>query len=78
MIELKKRWKFEYGMWWLEARGTYNENRAFIDGPTRAGYYHLHLWNDTPLIDWEKLTKSKDLKALKTIGRIAAAGRLHV
>ncbi len=79
-MELAKRWKLSGGYWWLVALGHDFQNRATIHGPDREGYHHLELWVDVSRRgrQWERYAKSKNLRALKAIGRLEAARRLHV
>lgn len=79
-MELAKRWVHSGGYWWLKSPDHPDlENRATIHGPTSDGYYHLEVWGGaSPFRGWDRFAKAKNLRALKAIGRLEAARRLHV
>lgn len=76
---LRKRWEFSptigtLGLWVLRDNGRHPTNRAYIDPADAKGYYALHVWEHR---EWHLYTQSKNLRTLKSIGRIAAAARLE-
>ena len=82
MATLSKHWKFGKNLgvknlWLLTRTGDAPPNVAYIPEPAPCGTRELYVWNgQTP--EWEFHCESKNLRALKAIGRMEAARRLNV
>lgn len=78
-MELAKRWVFSKqlgskNLWLLRGKPG-PKNRAYITEPAPCGTRALYVWYDR---SWNFHCESKNLRALKAIGRMEAARRLYV